>query len=220
LVAAIAAREADGGLLIGNASSRAATLGIKFWGTGGRPLSSPGDLDVLRGAWETGADRPTRSYGGLDRFDAQAAYLAGLRAYFHALRPLRFVLATSCGPLLGYLKTLLATTACELLTGTMNLPRDVRTHHGHFGLWIDGDGEACRLVDERGREIGTDAFVALLASARGGQDATGTQGGQLVFGDRPGAGDALRALALLLTILSASDRPLSAVLETVLPTTA
>jgi len=246
LVAAIAARNADGGLLIGNASSRAATVGIKFWGPGGRPLSSPGDLDVLRGVWETGVDRPTRSYGGLERLNAQSAYVAELSEHFHALRPLRFVLATSCGPLLGYLKTLLALTACEVLplvvtrfigsgnientsltspdpmnrVTTSALAQSVRAHQAHFGLWIDGDGEACHLIDERGREIGADTFVALLAVAQKGQNVTGTHDGYVVFGDRPGAGDALRALALLLTVLSASDHSLSAVLETVLLTTA
>jgi len=46
-----------------------------------------------------------------------------------------------------------------------------------------------------------------------GDAAVGGNRGLIAFGDRPGAGDALRALALLLTTLSAGDRPLSAVVD-------
>ncbi len=298
LVHAMAARNAGGGLLIGHPSGGPATVGIKFWGRGGRPLSSPGSLDPLRTIWEAGVDRPTRKYAGQERFDAETAYIDGLRQHFHALRPLRIVLATTCGVLRRQLQMLLALTACEIVPGnafvvtrfigsgkvveaaaqkspdpmnrvtTRGLTHAVQVQKAHFGLSMDGDGEQWRVVDERGRDVAAESLVALLAKHQIGApsphntqarpaivfesgasdallttaqalglqivpcDATredlyrtvsecngmigGDSQGRIVFGDRPGAGDALCALALLLTILSASDRPLSAVVDDLL----
>jgi phosphomannomutase len=38
----------------------------------------------------------------------------------------------------------------------------VLAEQSHFGVWIDGDGEACTFLDERGRPIGREkVFLAL-----------------------------------------------------------
>ncbi len=131
----------------------------------------------------------------------------------------------------------------------------MRRAEAHFGLWIDGDGEACRLVDERGQEVRHDEWLWLTAKrllelhpgaafvlerranpsvaeriiGAGGRAsfsepvraavhdamrehgalAGGGPSGRLWFGGDIPAADALKALALLLTVLSQSDRPLS-----------
>jgi phosphomannomutase len=193
-------------------------------------------------------------------------YLAGLEDYFDALRPLRFVLDTRCQPLVAYLRRLLAASACEIVqnqgpgrqvTTRRGLSECVRRSDAHFGLWVDGDGEACRLVDQHGQEVRHDEWLWLIAkrllelhpgaifvlehgacpslgeriNAIGGRvafsDPTraamnetmrehgalagGGLNGRLWFGGEAPAADALKALALLLSVLSQTDRTLSEV---------
>jgi phosphomannomutase len=254
---------AAGGLLVGNAGDEPQMIGIKFWGREGRPFSAPWDLDCMRQLCDAKVDRPSRSYGSLARFRADDGYLAGWRDHFHALRPLRFVLDTSCRPLAVYLRALMVECACEVMqdeplgcqaTTRRGLAERVRRSESHFGLWIDGDGEACRLFDQGGLEVrhdewlwltakfllerhpsaafvvehGTSTHLAKQISAVGGRvhfssperaamhdamqehgaQAGGGPSGRLWFGEQAPVPDALKALALLLTILSQSDLPL------------
>ena len=164
---------AAGGLLIGNASGQANMVGLKLWGAEGRPLSAGPELDAIRKLCAEGVDRPTRSCGALSRFQAEPPYLAGLEEFFHALRPLRLVLDTGCRPLIGYLRKLSSSVACELLLSReaattpaaagLGLAERVRGERAHFGIWIDGDGEACRVVDERGAPLTAEQTLLLLS---------------------------------------------------------
>jgi phosphomannomutase len=165
--------QAAGGLLVGNASGQANMVGLKLWGADGRPLSAGPELDAIRKLCAQGVDRPTRSYGALSRFQPESPYLAGLEEFFHALRPLRLVLDTGCRPLIGYLRKLSASVACELLLSReaatspaargLGLAERIRGEQAHFGIWIDGDGEACRVVDERGARLTAEQTLSLLA---------------------------------------------------------
>jgi len=259
---------AAGGLLVGNAGDAPRAIGLKFWRHYGRPLSAGSELDRVRQLYEAGVNRPSRKYGALGRFQPDVGYLAGLEGHFHALRPLRFVLDTRCQPLLGYLTALSAESACEVVedqevgrqaTTRRGLVERVRRADAHFGLWIGSDGEACRLVDERGLEVrheewlrltarrlleshpggafvlehGTNARIAERIDAAGGRvtfsDAAraamddamrvhralagGGPSGRLWFGGEVPAADILKALALLLNVLSQSDRSLSEVIR-------
>jgi phosphomannomutase/phosphoglucomutase len=260
---------AAGGLLIGNTGEGRQTIHIKFWGRDGRPFSTASELGRMRSMYEANVDRPSRSYGQLGRFRADESYLAGLQDHFHALRPLRFVLDTGCRPVMDYLQSLSYESACDVVQDQLigspaathrGLAERVRRSGAHFGIWIDGDGEACRLIDERGRDVrhdqwlwltvqhwlelgagpvfvfehGVNATVAGWITAQGGRvhfsdpgraamydlmrehlaTAGGGPSGRLWFGGASPAPDALRALALLLTILSRSDRRLSEAVET------
>ena len=203
--------KADGGLLVGNAAGDPHTIGLKVWGSDARPLSRDEGLSDIVQIASGPIDRPVRRFGSLRRFHADVPYLACLHKYFHALRPLRLVLDTSCRPLMRYLDTLREQVACEVIaarqpdthvvafkavasearaeiarrffgppqkpTSGDRLPQIARptiseiVAHGversgaHFGMWIDGDGEACRVFDERGVEVPHNRLLSLLAES-------------------------------------------------------
>jgi phosphomannomutase/phosphoglucomutase len=197
LARAIAAREADGGLHVSNAAGWSHTASLRAWGQRGCPWSAPGRLVAVRQIFENGVDRPVRSYGALERSAVEDVYLSELQDCFHALRPLRVVLDTSCGPLAKLLERLLSNSACQIIRprepdtharadssgGTPKRPapqsflqgrlelvrRQVRADRAHFGVWIDGDGEVFHLIDERGFRVHPERCLVMLARHRIGR---------------------------------------------------
>jgi phosphomannomutase len=189
LTMALAKSGADGALLVGNPGSSVRTIGLKFWGPFGLPLPADQIIAIER-LVKRGVDRPSRRWGTATRLSAEADYLAGLQDYFHALRPLKWVLDTGSGVVEDYARRLGQSVACELVLGR-DLPaqrvvrgkrpvgplaietgprerlrllqKQVPAAKAHFGIWIDGDGEACALVDERGQEISAERLLLLLA---------------------------------------------------------
>lgn len=163
---------AAGGLFVGNVSGDANTVSIKLWGAEGRPVSAGAGLELVEKRLGQGVDRPTRAYGALARFQADRHYLASLEHYYHALRPLRLVLDTGCRPLIAYFRQLSSTVACEAIlcrepgktsaAGGAGLAERVRREGAHFGIWIDGDGESCAIVDDRGSPVAPERVMVLL----------------------------------------------------------
>ena len=156
----------SGGILVGNPGGQAHTVGLSFWQQGARPISSGGSLEAVQGIFEARVDRPTRTYGSLRRFGAEAPYLATLADYYHALRPLRLVLDTTCRPLVGYIEKLTGPVACRIFpcrTTSDRLGEQVRKREAHFGVRVDGDGRACRLLDEQGRQVPFEQLFLLIA---------------------------------------------------------
>ena len=49
------------------------------------------------------------------------------------------------------------------------LGQHVADHSAHFGVWIDGDGETCHVVDERGSAVPGDALLVLLSRHAAGR---------------------------------------------------
>lgn len=179
---------AAGAVLIGNPAGRPETVGVRFWRRT-VPLAAGPDMEEIHRLFESRLDRPTRRFGPSRRVQVEDAYLAQFAADYHGLRPLRFVMHSTCAPVVGYVRKLLRPTACELLP-CLVLPRlgpEVAQSGAHFGAAIADDGQSLRLWDERGRE-----------AASGGAPSS----------------DALAALTRLLVLLSRSDRPLSAALDT------
>jgi phosphomannomutase len=178
---------ADASLWIGNFTGEPHATGFKLWGKHGRPWSSPGELEAVREQFEkTGASRPKRRGGSLQRAGASDVYLPPLASFYHGLRPLRFVFDTTCEPLVRYFHALNAHGACQALrsrpeatalhtTGAEarrvtfaerrvdSIGQQVLGEKAHFGLWVGGDGETCRLVDERGIAVEGEAFLFTLA---------------------------------------------------------
>jgi len=166
LALAIDHLQASGGVLVGNRDDRPHTAGLKFWGAGPRPLSAGRGLDLLQQHGRAGVDRPGRSYGSLRRYQAESPYLDTLAEHYHALRPLRFVLHSSCGPLTRYLEKLTGGLACRILAGRTTaerLPEQVIADEAHFGVHIADDGETCHLVDEQGRRVPAERLLLHVA---------------------------------------------------------
>jgi len=157
------------------------TLAIQMWGPAGRPWTSPGGLDAARAAFDGAYARPCRGGGSVGRDSIDTAYLASLQPQFHALRPLRFVLSTDCAALRDFLRRLTASSACTVVDSTASsashamtwaqsptrsydrLVRQVVAERADFGFWVDGAGEACRLVSERGEPVDGQLLCDLLA---------------------------------------------------------
>ena len=151
-----------GALWIGNAVGQVHTVGLRFWGPGGKPMSTPGMLDGLRAEYDADFDRPVRRSGQQKRYVVGERYAAGLQLLFHALRPLRVGLRTASRPLWRHLKKLAEPVACEFRC--YGPDEEVKADSGlHFTMTIDGDGEVCQLQDERGNEVAGEAFWGLLA---------------------------------------------------------
>jgi phosphomannomutase len=155
---------------------------IRLWQGAGRPCSSPGTLDAIADGFQRDLPRPTRRGGALGRLAPTSDYLATFNGLYHALRPLVFVLDTRCEPVLHSWQQLNAGGACRALLPEQDLARGeleigqsalerrlqaiarrVVAAGAHFGLWIDGSGEACRLVDERGQCVAPERLLAVLA---------------------------------------------------------
>lgn len=163
---AVAQLEASGGILVGNPHGQAHTTGLKLWSQGARPLSAGGELGAIRRLFEGGMDRPTRRSGMLRRYQAEANYLARLEPFFHALRPLRFVLDTPCPPLPRYVEQLLRPVACQAIPrrdAPSRLAEQVRAEGAHFAATLDDDGQSCRLLDHSGRPVAMERLIPLLA---------------------------------------------------------
>ncbi len=143
--------QAGGAVLLGNPTGRAETVGLKFWAPGARPLSAGGALDVVRATWQEGTDRPSRRFGSLRRFQADVPYLESLAGHYHALRPLRLAVDTSCKPVLRYLGKLITPVACRLVT-----------EETHLAVRIDDDGETCCVTDEQGRRVPDERLLMLI----------------------------------------------------------
>ena len=115
---------ADGGIFVGHAHGTPHTVGLKFWAHG-EPLSQGGMLAGIAASLreepgEARIDRPTRKFGTLRRFAAADVYLSDLRAAYHALRPLRFVLDCTLGPVVAYLQELTRDVACRIISPVGN----------------------------------------------------------------------------------------------------
>jgi phosphomannomutase len=156
-----------GGILVGNPGCRPQYVGMQFWDGRPGPFSAGGPLDLLRGIYESGADRPTRGYGSLRRHPAETAYLAGFAPRYHGLRPLRLLLDSACGPMVGYLHTLTRQSACQIITANHatggKLAEQVQSAEAHLAAQVDGDGETCHVLDEQGRAVPTERLLVLLA---------------------------------------------------------
>jgi phosphomannomutase len=152
---------ATGALLVGNPEGRAGHVGLTMWGPGGLPLSAGGELDQVRRICETSSlPRPSRPAGGFARESIEGPYLSDLAEFYHALRPLRVVIETSSPVLHRYLESLVSRVAIELAPNNeQSLPAmddsqrlgriasSVRRCGAHLGVWIDGYGERCCVVD-------------------------------------------------------------------------
>jgi phosphomannomutase len=208
---------ADGGILVGNPGAGPQTVGLKFWARGGRPLSAGGPLEALEEIFLAGADitvaqppsavadRPTRSFGSLRRLQVEDLYLAGMAEHYHALRPLRVVLAGASRPMLGYLDKLTERFACRVVPvggSGEQLAQQILAEQAHLAACIGDDGQTCRLLDERGHDVHEARLLLLVARHLLGQH----PGGAIVLEEGTPAVVAERLKALGGRVLAGGTR--------------
>jgi len=169
LAFALGRSRADGGLLVGNAGHRPHEAALRFWHTQG-PLVRDGtlaqalSLERLEVLLRGNLDRPAREFGTLRRASLEADYLASLADFYHGLRPLVVVLDTPCRPLADYVRVLSESLECQFVGDPSDTPEgQIRRQRAHFGVQIDGNGETCRVLDERANRVGDERLLCLVA---------------------------------------------------------
>lgn len=184
---------ADGALLVGNCAGRPHAVSVRLWGADGEPWSAAGTLDKVRAVYDAGSPRPVRRSGPWERWHAEPSYLAERRERFYALRPLTVVLDTASVPLVRQLTEVLAATgvrlrllerpaAAEPAPGAPAAPRgyverrldwiarQVRRQRADLGAWVDGDGQVCQVLDDRGQRLSSSELAALLSAVDSSPD--------------------------------------------------
>ena len=157
---------ADGGLYLGNPFGSRHTAAFCFYGREGEPLTGDSALRAIVTQAGSEPNRPVRRSGTATRADALRGYESRLADSFHGLRPLRFVLHTTCHPVGACLGRLLKETACKMVLrrSETSLPDEPLSESGgHFAACIDNDGRRCRLWDERGIPVPFERLFLLIA---------------------------------------------------------
>lgn len=157
---------ADGGVLVGNPGDQPHIVGLQFWDSAARPLSKGGSLNRVIERYRLGSVPQAPRCGKLQRLQAEESYLLAMSKCYHALRPLRFIVDSASRSAIGYLQRLVATVACEIVPSRVRrneLSGQVRTDAVHFAVCIDGDGETCSVLDERGSPVSAGQILLLLA---------------------------------------------------------
>ena len=186
LTLAIHKFQAHGGVLIGNGPSESHTASLTFFAAGGKPLSCDGCLGQIKTRSDRGHARPVRSAGNLTRGSIDAEYGAAFQNYLGFQRISRIVIDSASGPLMRWLKQLLP-AGCQLIRPQTYpmvaassakpskpgptfrqhrekmIARQIIADAAEFGIWIDGNGEACTVIDDRGLPIAPQTLVTLLA---------------------------------------------------------
>lgn len=157
---------AEGGLYLGNPLGSPHGLAICFYGRDGEPLTEDSALRAIVTQAGLEPNRPVRRSGTATRADALRDYESRLADSFHGLRPLRFLLHTTCHPVGTCLARLLKETACKMVLrpSETSLPDEPLSQSGgHFAASIDDDGRRCRLWDERGIPVPLERLFLLIA---------------------------------------------------------
>lgn len=172
--------QAAGGIFVNGAGQGPAWNGLDFLGRGAQPWSSPGRLNELEQCRRAGIVRPTRSSAGYRVFAAEVPYAASLWKHFHALRPLRIALACDVRHVKRLLQEMSERLPCVLTPVTLPAAEDltrvaeqtesrmadvIRDQQQHLGIWIDEDGQTCRVYDERGMRVETRHLLRGMAAS-------------------------------------------------------
>lgn len=190
---AVAHLQATGGVYVTGWGHGPAWTGLDFAVRGGCPVSrreaepvcdavaAPGALHLDDFADDDGmsAGRTSRRAGAYRSFAAAVPYEAGLRRHFHALRPLRVVLATPSDTIRGLAVRLFEPLPCTLRTEPLperardphdpddpdvrRLSESVSRHGAHLGCLIDEAGSRLAVCDETGRSVSPAVVLGLLA---------------------------------------------------------
>lgn len=227
LVFTSTALEADGGMMITGAGRDPSWTGVDFLGPGAVPISDCREanergrcsmtLDEIERRSRQPFNRPSRAAGRLRLHRNAADYEQSLVPHFHALRPLRVVVATPTSSLRTTADRVFVALPCRL-TGiqlpvrsrkiadpddadSQTLSRAVLSHRADVGFLIDEDGQACAVCDETGRMLPTFATARWLAT----HQLADAPAGPILLGDGFDAEFSLRAASILRSRESRAD---------------
>ena len=144
---------AEAGLLLGQPGVWEHECGVSVEGLSDE-IKLPDLLDEAADDPPSVTDRPTRQLGRLERTSMTKLYLESFADRYHALRPLRIALYTSCVPVADALRRLTAPfdIQLEVFPYSVALREDnaIDLTGAHFGVYIDGTGRVVELLDEQG----------------------------------------------------------------------
>ncbi len=166
LAFAVQRAHAAGGLLVGNSGTEPHEAAITFWARGGRPISAGPLLTDIRQGLLADSDHRTKVFGDVRLESAAEEYLVAMAGYYHGLRPLRVIVRSSSQPFFHFLRQLADRVACEIVpsrAARQELPDQIRENAAHFAVEVCGNGEACRVWNEQGREVDAGLLLRLLA---------------------------------------------------------
>ena len=170
--------QASGGVFVTGANHEAAWTGLDLYAAGAQPLSLGTSLEDIEMRFNTGVSRPTRRASYQRSFQAVVPYEAGLWKHFHALRPLKIVVAVRPRSVRKTLSQLFKKLPCQLVeietTGSANSPirtdvvterlkTSIRKKAAHLGVLIHDDGCRATFFDQRGRPVEQSTLCHLLA---------------------------------------------------------
>lgn len=179
LVFAVDHLAAAGGVHVTGAGCDPGWTGLDFLMPGSVPGSAPGELDRIATRYRQGYSRPSRRPGSQRNFQAAVPYEAGLWKHFHALRPLKIVLACPSRTVRELFGRVFRKLACRLIVveiptrqraaADSSDPDFRRTSHqigeirADLGVLVEDDAERCTFFDEQGRAVPHQLAAQLLA---------------------------------------------------------
>lgn len=170
--------QAAGGVFVSGCNHEAAWTGLDLFAAGAIPLSIGTGLEQIEQRFKEGVSRPNRRASYQRSFQAVVPYEAGLWKHFHALRPLKIVVAARPRPVRKTLRRLFQNLPCQLIevetTGAANAPiraevlsqriqTRIRQRDADFGILIHDDGCRTEFFDERAKRVPQPALCRLLA---------------------------------------------------------
>jgi phosphomannomutase len=172
---------AAGGVYVSGHGSGAAATGLDFVDAGAIPWSLGGSLDRVESLARGALARPTRRGGSFSTFRADVPYRAGMLKHLHSLREMQIGIACDAPMLEPLLAGLFADLPCRLhwaarernadgqqaASKVERLAAAVREEQLQLGIHIAEDGQACTVLDERGRVLPPATLGAALAKRQG-----------------------------------------------------
>jgi phosphomannomutase len=168
---------AAGGVYVSGHGSGPATTGLDFVDGGAVPWSQGGSLERVETLARGAIVRPTRRGGKFSTFRADVPYAAGMLKHLQSLRALQIGIACEAPLLPALIAGLFADVSCRLHWAvresngngqlqspiTTRLADAVREEQLQLGIHIAEDGQACTVLDERGRVIPPAVLAAAFA---------------------------------------------------------
>jgi phosphomannomutase len=170
--------QASGGVFVTGSNCEAAWTGLDLYSSGALPIGQGTGLEEIEHRFNTGVSRPTRRASYQRSFQAVVPYEAGLWKHFHALRPLRIVVAARPRPVRKTLRRLFKKLPCQLIevetTGAANAPiraeivsqrvkARIKKRDAHLGVLIHDDGCRTEFFDEEAQRIPQAELCRLLS---------------------------------------------------------